>query len=170
MKTCAFTGHRPKGLGYPESDERCTALKEKLRSLIVKLIEEESVTHFISGMAQGVDMYAAEIVLELKKQYPQITLECAIPYERQAARWPAALRNRYFSIAEHCDKETMLQRQYTRDCYWNRNKYMADHADILLAVCNMRLESGSKKTVYMAMRRVKPVWLVVPDTLELSVI
>ncbi len=41
MKTCAFTGHRPKGLGYPESDERCTALKEKLRSLILKLIEED---------------------------------------------------------------------------------------------------------------------------------
>ena len=39
MKTCAFTGHRPKSLGYPESDERCTALKEKLRSLILKLIE-----------------------------------------------------------------------------------------------------------------------------------
>ena len=82
MKTCAFTGHRPKGLGYPESDGRCAALKEKLRSLIVKLMEEEGVTHFISGMAQGVDMYAAEIVLELKKQHPQITLECAIPYER----------------------------------------------------------------------------------------
>ena len=49
-----------------------------------------------SGMAQGVDMYAAEIVLELKKQDPQITLECAIPYERQAVRWPEALRNRYF--------------------------------------------------------------------------
>ena len=100
MKTCAFTGHRPKGLGYPESDERCTALKEELRSLIIRMIEEEGVTHFISGMAQGVDMYAAEIVLELKKQYPQITLECAIPYERQAVRWPEALRNRYFSIAE----------------------------------------------------------------------
>ena len=69
MKTCAFTGHRPKGLGYPESDGRCAALKEKLRSLIIRMIEEEGVTHFISGMAQGVDMYAAEIVLELKKQY-----------------------------------------------------------------------------------------------------
>ena len=100
MKTCAFTGHRPKGLGYPESDRRCAALKEKLRSLIIRMMEEEGVTHFISGMAQGVDMYAAEIVLELKKQYPQITLECAIPYERQAVRWPEALRNRYFSIAE----------------------------------------------------------------------
>ena len=111
MKTCAFTGHRPKGLGYPESDGRCAALKEKLRALIVKLIEEEGVTHFISGMAQGVDMYAAEIVLDLKQTYPYITLECAIPYERQAVRWPEALRNRYFSIAERCDQETMLQRQ-----------------------------------------------------------
>ena len=52
MKTCAFTGHRPKGLGYPESDGRCAALKEKLRSLIVKLMEEAGVTHFISGMAR----------------------------------------------------------------------------------------------------------------------
>ena len=136
MKTCAFTGHRPKGLGYPESDGRCTALKEKLRALIVKLIEEEGVTHFISGMAQGVDMYAAEIVLELKKQHPQITLECAIPYERQAAYWPEPLRNRYFSIAERCDRETMLQRQYTPDCLRKRNRYMVDHADIVLAVWN----------------------------------
>ncbi len=56
MKTCVFTGHRPK----------------------------------------SVDMYAAEIVLALKEKYPQITLECAIPYERQAVRWPEALRNRYF--------------------------------------------------------------------------
>ena len=170
MKTCAFTGHRPKGLGYLESDERCAALKEKLRSLIIRMMEEEGVTHFISGMAQGVDMYAAEIVLELKKQYPQITLECAIPYERQAVRWPEALRDRYFSIAEHCDQETMLQTHYTQDCLWKRNQYMVDHADIVLAVCNMRLHSGSKQTVLMARRRLKPVWLIFPDTLELSVI
>ncbi len=63
MKTCASTGHSPKGLGYRNPHERCAALKEKLRSLIVKLIEEEGVTHFISGMAQGVDMHAAEIAL-----------------------------------------------------------------------------------------------------------
>ena len=169
-KCCAFTGHRPEKLGYPESDERCAALKERLRSLIVKLIEEDGVTHFISGMAQGVDMYAAEIVLELKKQYPQITLECAIPYERQAVRWPEALRNRYFSIAERCDQETMLQTHYTQDCLRNRNRYMVEHADMVLAVCNMRLHSGSKQTVLMARRRLKPVWLVFPDTLELSVI
>ena len=107
MKTCAFTGHRPKSLGYPESDERCTALKEKLRSLILKLIEEEGVTHFISGMAQGVDMYAAEIVLDLKARYPSITLESAIPCETQAVKWSMAQRERYYNIAAQCDKKTM---------------------------------------------------------------
>ena len=91
METCAFTGHRPKDLGYPESDGRCVALKEKLRTLIIRMMEKEGVTHFISGMAQGVDMYAAGIVLELKEKYPQITLECAIPYERQAAYWSEPL-------------------------------------------------------------------------------
>ncbi len=170
MKTCAFTGHRPKGLGYPESDRRCVALKETLRALIIRMMEEEGVTHFISGMAQGVDMYAAEIVLELKKQHPQITLECAIPYEEQAAHWSAALRDRYFSIAERCDQETMLQTHYTRDCLMKRNKYMVEHADMVLAVCNMRRRSGTRQTVWFAQNRRKPVWLVFPDTLELSVI
>ena len=64
MKSCAFTGHRPQNLpfGFREDDERCTTLKKILKEQIVSLITDESVTHFISGMAQGVDMYAAEIV------------------------------------------------------------------------------------------------------------
>lgn len=89
MKSCAFTGHRPQNLpfGFREDDERCIALKETLKKQIISLITDENVTHFISGMALGVDMYAAEIVLELKKTYPGITLESAIPCETQAAKW-----------------------------------------------------------------------------------
>lgn len=68
-KTCAFTGHRPQSLpfGFDESDKRCTSLKSVMRDQIVALIENEGVTHFITGMALGVDMYAAEIVLDLKQ-------------------------------------------------------------------------------------------------------
>ena len=54
MKTCAFTGHRPKGLGYSESDGRCDALKRLLRLTVRRLIQEQGVTHFISGMAQEI--------------------------------------------------------------------------------------------------------------------
>lgn len=110
MKTCAFTGHRPQHLpfGMNENDERCTDLKETLKEQIINLIETEDVTHFITGMALGVDLYAAEIVLDLKARYPNITLESAIPCETQAVKWSMAQRERYYDIAAQCDKETML--------------------------------------------------------------
>lgn len=84
-KVCCFTGHRPQKLpfGFNESDERCVLLKQKIREKVEYLIIKQGVTHFIVGMALGVDIYSAEIVLALKEKYPQITLECAIPCKNQ---------------------------------------------------------------------------------------
>ena len=140
MKTCAFTGHRPKGLGYPESDGRCTALKEKLRSLIIRMMEEEGVTHFISGMAQGVDMYAAEIVLELKEKYPQITLECAIPYE-----------GRRYGGRKPCETATS-----------------PSQSGVTRRRCCSGSPSGTGQTVWYARETGKPVWIIRPNTLEVE--
>ena len=167
-KTCAFTGHRPQSLpfGFNESDERCVALKQKLRNEIITLIEENGVTHFISGMAIGVDMYAAEIVLGLKAKY-NITLECAIPCETQAEKWSEPLRNRYFEIASKCDKETLLQQRYTPDCMHKRNRYMVDQADFIIAVWDGRV-SGTSKTVRYAQHQGKPIRVINPKTLEVE--
>ena len=87
--------------------------------------------------------------------------------ERQAAYWSEPLRNRYFSIAERCDKETMLQRQYTPDCLRKRNQYRVDHADIVLAVWNGS-PSGTGQTVWYAKKTGKPVWILRPNTLEVQ--
>ena len=109
MKTYVFTGHRLQHLpfGMNENDERCVRLKEIPKEEIINLIEKEDVTHFITGMALGVDLYAAEIVLDLKARYPSITLESAIPCETQAVKWSAAQRERYYDIAAQCDKKIM---------------------------------------------------------------
>ncbi|MEE3334568.1 MAG: SLOG family protein [Ruminococcus sp.] len=72
------------------------------------MITENKVTHYISGMALGIDQICAELVLEIKSRYPKITLECAIPCEEQAIRWTEPQRDRYFSILERCDKETII--------------------------------------------------------------
>ena len=68
--------------------------------------------------------------------YKRQTLESAIPCETQAIKWSVASRERYYNIAAKCDKETMLQREYTPDCMDKRNRYMVDHADYILAVWN----------------------------------
>ena len=154
MKKCAFTGHRPQRLpfGSDEADERCTQLKQVLREQIIRLIEESGVSYFITGMAMGVDMYAAEIVLDLKAKYPEIQLECAIPYEEQAMRWTNALQERYYDIASKCDKKTMLQTHYSVGCFQRRNRYMVNQADIVLAVWNGQA-SGTGSTVKYALSK-----------------
>lgn len=165
-KTCCFTGHRPQSLpfGFNENDARCAALKKALREQIIYLIEKENVTHFISGMAIGIDMYAAEIVLSLKASYPGITLESAIPCENQAEKWTEEQRDRYFDIAAKCDKETLIQHHYTADCMHKRNHYMVDQADFIIAVWDGR-PSGTGKTVQYAQRQGKPVTIINPKTM-----
>jgi uncharacterized phage-like protein YoqJ len=168
-KTCAFTGHRPQKLPFDlnEEDARCTALKEELRKQIINLIENENVTHFISGMALGTDLMAAEIVLDLKVSYPGITLESAIPCETQAVKWTVSQRERYYDIAAQCDKETMLQSHYTPDCMDKRNRYMVDHADFILAVWNGK-PSGTGRTVTYARGKNRTVIVIDPVSLAVN--
>lgn len=169
MKTCAFTGHRPQNLpfGMNENDDRCVKLKEALKEQIINLIEAENVTHFITGMALGVDLYAAEIVLDLKARYPIITLESAIPCETQAVKWSMAQRERYYDIAAQCDTETMLQSHYSPDCMDKRNRYMVDHADYILAVWN-GCPSGTGNTVRYAHKKGKTIIVINPVSLDVT--
>ena len=82
--TCAFTGHRPKSFpwGYDESAPDCVLLKEVLAAQISALAER-GITDFLSGMAQGVDLWCAQIVLDLKKKYPSLKLHAILPCEEQ---------------------------------------------------------------------------------------
>ena len=98
--TCCFTGHRPQDLGFAPGSAAETALKNRLAGETLRLITEQNVRHFISGMALGVDTYAAQAVLKLKELYPEITLECALPCKGQDRRWKKADRDEYASLLD----------------------------------------------------------------------
>ncbi len=169
MKVLGFTGHRPHKLpwGNNEEDERCLELKCLMEKEITRLVREENVTYMLSGMAQGIDIYAAEIAIKLREQNPDIFLECVLPHEEQAARWSLFWRNRYFSVMERCDKEYLLQDIYTADCYAKRNAYIANRCDILLAVTS-GARSGAEQTVKMAQSLDKTILVINPLTMEIK--
>ena len=81
-RRCAFTGYRPAKLpfGYDEECPLAQDFRKRLRETIEILILH-GYRHFISGGAQGMDIMAAETVLDLQKRYPDVTLEMAIPFE-----------------------------------------------------------------------------------------
>ena len=150
--TCCFSGYRPAKLpwGMNESDPRCQSLKLRLRHAVEAAIDE-GYCHFICGMAQGVDLYCCELLLELRKEHP-ITVEAAIPCLTQADTWPADQRERYRSLVAGCDVETVVQEAYTPGCMQRRNRYMVDHASMLIAVFDGQ-EGGTRATIQYAMER-----------------
>lgn len=164
---CCFTGHRPKFLswGYDETHTDCLRLKEIMKAEIIKLIER-GVYYYISGMSEGVDMYAAEIILELKEKYPTLFLECALPYEEQATAWKNSQREKYFTIIEKSDKATLLQNIYSNDCYHKRNRYMISQAQIVLGVSKGGERSGTVSTLRNAITGGKEVIIINPLTFQ----
>ncbi len=150
-KSCCFTGHRASKLpwGFDESDIRCIEFKEKLDA-VIGAVYESGVTHFICGMANGCDMYCAEAVLKLKKTNPDITLEAAVPYDGQEAKWDADLKRRYRDIIINCDAVNIISDKYTQFCMIQRNRYMVDRSSILIACYNGQ-SGGTWNTVKYAM-------------------
>ena len=134
VKRCAFTGYRPQKMpfGFDEADLRCVRFKRRLREVIEALVAE-GYAHFLSGGAMGMDMYAAEIVLELRERYPWITLEMVSPFDGQASRWAPELQARRQRLFEEADVVTVTGREYTKACMFRRNRYLVDNADLLLA-------------------------------------
>ena len=74
LHRCCFTGHRPVKLSLYKNE-----VKPLLRKTIDNAIADGYVT-FITGMAKGTDIWAAEIVLEKKKHNTALHLICAIPH------------------------------------------------------------------------------------------
>lgn len=151
--SCCFTGHRPAKLpwGNNENDPRCIALKARLRD-VLREVAADGYTHFICGMAEGCDLYCAEAVLELKKDFPSVTLEAAIPCPSQTDGWDKTQRERHARIMEQCDAETLVQNEYSRDCMLRRNRYMVDHSALLIALHD-GLPGGTRYTIDYALRR-----------------
>lgn len=148
---CCVTGHRPERLPWKYNEEHpdCVEFKKKMKQHLLYYIEEGYV-QFISGMAQGIDLYFAEIVLELKKDYPQILLEAARPCATQAKGWQKSQQDRYETILNQCDTETLIQVAYTSGCMFRRNCYMVERSSVVLAYFDGNTKGGTAQTLRYA--------------------
>lgn len=166
ISACAFTGHRPArfSFGYDENNGKCKKLKALMSEYIDALIAGEVKT-FYSGMALGVDQWAAEIVLDMKKAHPNIRLTAVIPCKTQADSWTAEQRERYNNILAGCNDIITLNDHYTRSCMFERNRHLVDHADYLLAVFDGGVKGGTAYTIKYAKQKHRQITVIHPDSL-----
>ena len=161
--TCAFTGHRPKSSPwkYNESAPDCVLLKEVLAAQI-KMLADRGVTDFFSGMAQGVDIWSSQIVLDLQKKNPALKLHCVLPCKGQESKWTASAQEHYHSILTQANEVVYVGQEYSRDCMLERNRWLVEYSSILLAVYNGTLRSGTGATVRYALKQGREVIVIDP--------
>lgn len=94
---CCFTGHRPEKLQAPEGVVTA-ALEKEIRQAIA-----DGFNVFITGMARGVDIWAAEIVLRLQDAGEAVRLICACPYQGFERGWKQSWQERYQVILSAAD-------------------------------------------------------------------
>lgn len=161
MYRVSFTGYRPEKLPFfSEDDPMCVDLKNRLSKQIEQLIKD-GADEFFSGMARGVDIWAAEAVLELRRTYPNIKLTAVIPCPEQSNSWSEEDRDRYNAILEACDKKLVISPHYSKGCMHKRNKALVDTCDILVAVFDGQ-SGGTKQTVAYAKSKGRKTLLITP--------
>ena len=162
-QVCCCTGHRPQKFpfDYDGDNERYNAYIKELKSKIEYAITERNITHFISGMALGVDLDFAELVLYFKDtKYKTVTLECAIPCPNQTIKWTEKDKLRYNDILKRADTVTLLSDRYDRDCMLKRNRFMVDKSQMLIAVFNGIEQGGTWYTIKYAKSKNKLIEMI----------
>ena len=150
--SCCFTGYRPEKMPFKidKSDPGYIEFENRLINKIIELINAGCTT-FISGMATGFDIIAAECVLEATEliNHTSVSLICAIPFIEQSKYYSALWKEKYNRLLQKCDNAILISDKYYKGCFMKRNIFMVDNSDIVLTFYDGK-PGGTKNTVNYA--------------------
>lgn len=150
MHRVCFTGHRP---------EKLTRHVKSITKDLEKEIRQaaaDGLNVFITGMARGVDIWVAQIVLMLRDEGYDVKLMCACPYEGFERGWSQEWQKAYREILAAADFVKYVCEGYSRACFQIRNEWMVNRSTRVIAVFNGE-KSGTKNTIDYAMKVGVPV-------------
>ena len=144
-QTCCFTGHR-----ILSAHEKAR-IPAKLDSILLPLIER-GVRIFWLGGALGFDTLAAEHLLKLKRQFPQLVICLALPFDGYRNRWSETQKNRAANIDAQTDQIVYCSHTPSKGAFLQRNRYMVDQCRYCIAYCN-RSAGGTAYTLRYAQQK-----------------
>lgn len=168
LTNCAVIGHRPTRFKwkYKENNTGCKRLKKRLHDVFIQLYSC-GVRVFYVGGSLGVDQWAGEILLDLKKQepYKDIQLIVALPFEGHDERWDERSRRRLNYLKQN-SKCITIGTEPGPESYKTRNAYLLNQVDCLVAVYDndRTVQSGTGLTVSTAEGKGLPIVLIHPDS------
>lgn len=154
VKELFITGHRPDEVGGYNPNPLQDWIKESLK-VAFDTIKPELI---ITGMALGVDQWAAEVALQCG-----IPFVAAVPFIGQEHIWRLDCREHYHRLLSQA-KETVIvcPGAYEPWKMQKRNEYMVDRGEVGVAVWNGNSEGGTANCVKYALKKSKPIIQINP--------
>lgn len=152
-RTVCFSGHRPEKL--PLNGDSGSPIIRRLQSILYKEILDcisAGYNRFITGLARGVDLWAGEILMELKAQGEPIFIIAVQPYRTHGSNFLGKEKFTLGRLVSNADKVVCLAEEYRKGCLQRRNEYMVDHSGKLIAVVS-DYRSGTGATIRYAQKQ-----------------
>lgn len=144
-KSVCVTGHRVLPGDFSRSE----------LNRVLRACAEEGYLCYYVGMALGFDLICFEELLKLKEHYPIRIIAC-IPCADQAERFTAAQKRQYRSLCEKADETVVLHERYEEGCMQERNRYMVDRSERVIAYLR-HVGGGTYYTVRYAVEQGKEI-------------
>lgn len=168
MKVLAVNGYKPMELNiFKMDDPRIAFIQYAIRKRLLVFIEEGLQWVIVSGQ-MGVELWTAEVVLDLKESY-NIKLGIFPPFENQDSRWKEEMQEYYQQLIMCADFYQPIYRGEYKGAYQFRakNMWFTDKSDACLLLQDADFP-GSTRFFYEAAKKKGnyPIYTITPADLE----
>ena len=148
-----ISGHRP----HKITPAAYLQIKRDLRERLEILAEDYQLT-LLSGMALGVDLFAAKVAAQIK-----LPFEAFIPFDGYDSRWSPEDRADLQKLLAKARKIHIVCSEASKFAFIKRNEALVTASDQLLAyLLPQEVNSGTAQTVNFAYGLCKPVKVINP--------
>jgi uncharacterized phage-like protein YoqJ len=152
MKGCvAFTGYRPEKIALSSADPDIEhKIRAALRAAIADMYRGGYRT-FLSGMAQGFDLWAAAetLAMAIDPEFCGMELVAVVPFRGQAARYPRSAATAYDDILSRASQTVILSEHYYQGCFTARNDFLIANSSAVICYFDGQ-DGGTRYTVSKA--------------------
>ncbi|MFK2824170.1 DUF1273 domain-containing protein [Bacillus sp. B190/17] len=149
MSVWTVTGYKPYELGiFKKDDQAVIYIKKALENELRRLLEEGLEWLLISGQL-GVECWAAEVMLQLKEEYPQVKLAVLTPFLNQHENWNEDNQHNYEVLLAKADfVDSVSKLPYTSPAQFRNKNQLFLHKSAGLLVIYDEEHPGSPKYLW----------------------
>ncbi|MCH5278773.1 MAG: DUF1273 family protein [Christensenellaceae bacterium] len=149
-QTVCFIGHS--SIPLEISDYLASKISTAVKELVLK-----GFTDFVVGCAPGFDALAAQEVLSLKRDYPQVKLRIVLPYRIRQFNWSWNDYEFHVSILNVADSVEYISNRPTRNCMRKRNRRIVGMSSVCVCYLNQNTGWTADSVEYASTKHLKIV-------------